>query len=203
MVDPELARRIVERHALRPGRRIEAVHDEPAGVVVETDTLPLVVRPADPPFGDLQVLEVARGYHVDPPPAPIGVAVGPDGDSFALNDQEGFGAFWAALGGSVEPAVLADLLAAYQSGQYRGRVAGSEREPVSPRRSEQLAGVVGCTPPLAEVSGDAFRLRFCSYTLRPAETGEDWVLVSRWDVEADRGGPIHWSMVPLADLVAD
>jgi hypothetical protein len=162
-----------------------------------------VVRAADPPFDDLEVYEIARGYHVDPPPVPIGVAVAPDGQSFSVNDPGEFRAFWGALGGSIEPEVLADLLAEYQSGDYRGRVLGSERELPSPRRSEQLGSVVGCSPPQVDASDGGFTLRFCTYRLTPAETGEDWVLVSRWEVEAERGGSIRWSAIPLADLPAD
>ena len=203
MVDRELARRIVERHALRRGRRIETVHEEPAGVVVETDTLPWVVRAAEPGFDDLAVYEIVRGYHVDPPPAPIGVGVTASGESFGLNDEDGLAGFWTALGGAIEPTDLAAMLAAYQSGDSRGRVAGSDREPTSARRTEQLAAVVGCTPLEVEETDAGYRLRFCSYHLTPAETGEDWLLVSRWDVEAEQDGGIRWSKIPLADLPAD
>src|SRR5262245_47539243 len=146
MVDQELAQRVVERHVLRSDRRVESVHEEPAGIVVETDTLPWVVRAPSPPFDGIDVVEIVRGYHVDPAPAAIGIAVAGDGGSFRLNDPEEFGASWAALGGSVGAAVLADLMAAYLSGDYRGMVAGSGRQPTQPGRSEQLASVVGCGP---------------------------------------------------------
>src|SRR3954470_8041863 len=112
-MDTELGRQIVERHSPPPRRHAEAVHEEPVGVVVETDTLPRVVREAAPPFGSLEVYEIGAAYHADPPKAPVGVVVMPDGESFHLNEDEEFLAFWTATGGEVEPEVLADLLAAY------------------------------------------------------------------------------------------
>jgi hypothetical protein len=183
-MDLELARRIVERHALRPGRWVEGVHAEPAGVVVETDTLPWVVRPAALGAPGFDVYEIVRGYHIDPPPAPVGVAVAPDGESFELNDEDGFRSFWAGGGRALDAATLAALMAAYLSGEYRGRVLDASE-------------VDGCEPLDAEESDGRLRFRFCSSSTVPDETGEDRVVVLRWDVDGERDGPLRWSTTEL------
>ncbi len=202
-MDAELARQIVERHALPQGRHVESVHEEPVGVVVETDTLPRVVREASPAFGSLAVYEIGSAYHADPPRAPLGVVVMPDGESFHLNEDEEFHAFWAATGGDVEAEVLADLLAAYHSGENPGYVLGSARVPVAGRRTAQVAQVDACEPLSVERTGRRLRVRFCSWSLAPEPTGEDVVVVVRWDVDAEQHGPIAWTITPLADLPAD
>jgi hypothetical protein len=202
-MDVELARQIVERHALPPGRHVESVHEEPVGVVVETDTLPRVVREAAPPFGSLAVYEIGPAYNADPPKASVGVVVMNDGESFHLNEDEEFLAFWAATGGEVEPDVLADLLAAYHSGENPGHVVGSGRVPVARRRAAQVAAVDGCEALSSEQSGRHLRVRFCSWSIAPEPTGEDVVVVVRWDVDAEQHGPIAWAITPLADLPAD
>ena len=200
MVDRDLAQAIVERHVLRPGRWVAAVHDGPDGVVVETDTLPWVVRAAEPPFEGVEVLEVLRGYHLDPPPAPVGVAV-TSGGTVLLSDDDGFRSFWAAGGRGLDPDVVAELMAAYLSGGYRGFVVKSSRAPA--RRSERAAAVDGCGPMQAQETDGHLALRFCSLSVAPAETGEDRVIVTGWDVDAERDGPIRWSATQLADLPAD
>ena len=201
VLDGELARTIVERHVLPPNRWVTDVHEEPAGFVVETDTLPWIVRPAEPPFEGALVVEVLRGYHVDPPPAPVGVAV-VGGGTFALSDEDGFRSFWAAGGRSSDAAVVAELLAAYLSGGYRGFVVGSDRTPTSARRAGQLFGVEDCGPIEADERDGHLDLRFCSYSVAPTEGGEDRVIVLRWEVDAERDGPIRWSTTQLADLPA-
>ena len=169
--------------------------------MVETDTLPWIVRPAEPPFEGVEVAEVLRGYHVDPPPAPVGVAVMGSG-TFALSDDDGIRSFWAAGGSAADAAVVAELLAAYRSGGYRGFVAGGDRTRTPARRAEQLSDVDGCGPMEADERDGRLDLRFCSFSVTPTEDGEDRVIVLRWEVDAERDGPIRWSTRQLADLPA-
>jgi hypothetical protein len=207
MSDPSeplaLAREIVERHVLRPEERIREVRTDPAGIVVETDVIPWIVRRVGKEAPDYELYEVVPGFQIDPPPVPAGIAVVAPGKSFRLNDPEGFREFWTAVGGSLRPEAVAELLAAYRSGDYRGHVIGSELDPAPRRWAARLESVSGCAPLRVEEDGK-FSLRFCAYSVVPTEPeGEDHLVVTRWSVTADRAGSIDWSSEPVATLPID
>ncbi len=197
-----VARRIVERHVLGPGRRVDSVRVQGTGVIVETDVFPWVVRVAASPDDRLELYDVVPGLHVDPPPVPHGIAVLDSGESFRLNDPDDVRGLWSRGGSWMSPEALAELLAAYQSGDYRGHVIGSRTDPVARRRAEQVASVPGCAPLRVEEPDGRLTLRFCSFSLAPTPQGEDRIAVHRWEVEARRDGAIRWTTRRVADLPA-
>jgi hypothetical protein len=125
------------------------------------------------------------------------------GGTALLSDDDGFRDFWAAGGRRLDSAVVAELMAAYLSGAYRGIAVGGARSRVPARRAEQVSAVEGCGPVQAEEADGHLALRFCSFSVVPAESGEDRVVVTSWDVDAERDGPIRWTATQLADLPAD
>jgi hypothetical protein len=201
--DLDLARRIVARHLAAPGAPVAGIRVGPDGPIVRAGSLDWVVVPANLGGQGFVVFDVRSDDDIDPPPAPEGVAVFDDGESFHLNDPDGFRSFWTRAGVSLEPEVLADLLATYQSGEYRGHVILTGDDLA--RRVADPVTLPDCVPPVSEASHDRVRVRFCTYTVAPTGPhAEDRVAVHAWEVDGGRdGGPIEWSSERIAELEPD
>lgn len=182
----ETARTIVVRHLLDAGEDVVGVEDHSEGVRVDGRYLSWIVRPAAAQYDGFDLYEVAPDEDEDPPPVPHGVAVLADGESFHLNDAEGFRSFWSRAGGALDPGVLPELLARYQHGEYGARLLGGGEDRLWP-------------PPLVEEDAGRVRLRFCAAAVAPApSTLEDTLTITEWNVDATRGGPIEWTTRPIA-----